>query len=78
MFSAAYISVGPDMGLTLCRVRLISLAAQKMLASICHDAYQIQKRQLLSGSRSQRNTAAEKRPVLTSEILSQALREVMA
>ena len=57
------------------RVRLISLAAQKTLASVCHDAYQMQKRKQLNMTRRQRNAAPE-RPVLTSEILSEALQEV--
>ncbi|KAK9865235.1 hypothetical protein WJX84_010000, partial [Apatococcus fuscideae] len=56
-------------------VRLISLSAQKLLASICHDAYQIHKRKLLSLPKPQRISAADRRPVLTSEDLAEALQE---
>ena len=62
-----------------CRVRLISLAAQRFIATALHDAMQIQAKRQKQPSAQLKDTGhdmRDKRPTLTLEDLAQALQEV--
>lgn len=60
------------------RVRLVSLAAQKFVAEAAHDAKQAHARrqkQPVARLKEAGYTARDKRPVLTSEDLAEALQQ---
>ena len=62
-----------------CRVRLLSLAAQRFIATALHDAMQIQAKRQKQPSAQLKGAGhdvKDKRPTLTLEDLAQALQEV--
>ncbi len=61
-----------------CRVRLLSLAAQRFIATALHDAMQIQAKRQKQPSAQLKGAGhdiKDKRPTLTIEDLAQALQE---
>lgn len=62
----------------LCRIRLISLAAQNLIASVAADAYEIQQRRAKERTKpgNEPGRPKENDVVLTSEVLGEALEEV--
>lgn len=62
-----------------CRVRLMSLAAQRFIATALNDAMQIQAKRQKQPSAQLKDAGhdiKDKRPTLTTEDLAQALQEV--
>ncbi len=60
-----------------CRIRLVSLAAQRLIASVAADAYEIQTRSMARRSKPGKEQGSKDDDiVLTSEVLGEALEEV--
>ena len=62
-----------------CRVRLLSLASQRFIATALHDAMQVQARRTKQPAAQLKGAGhdiKDKRPTLTVEDLAQALQEV--
>ena len=63
----------------MCRVRLVSLAAQKFVAEVTHDALQLWKQQRQAPQQKLREQGIDpkdRRPVLSMEHVANALQEV--
>ena len=63
----------------MCRVRLVSLAAQKFVAEVTHDALQLWKQQRQAPQQKLREQGIDpkdRRPVLSMEYVANALQEV--